>query len=156
MNLEHVIEGCKINNFTNMIRNSMKGFGGLSNHDLATKVVCFGVNGAATFQGIKIGVATWLKEKSSPFSILLHCIVHITNLATLTFSNIPIVMKIETLLAGVYTYFSHNRKKNQNWLKLWKEKVSKNLCNIKTRWIRMVAPNKVVLEECKILLVIMT
>jgi hypothetical protein len=58
VNLEHVIEGCTINNLTNMIRNLMKGFGGLSNHDLATKVVCFGVDGATTFQGIKIGVAT--------------------------------------------------------------------------------------------------
>jgi len=40
----------------------VKGFGGLSDRDLATKVVCFGVDGATTFQGIKTGVATQLKE----------------------------------------------------------------------------------------------
>ncbi len=41
-----------------MIRNSMKGFGGLFDHDLVTKVVCFSANGVATFQGIKTWVAT--------------------------------------------------------------------------------------------------
>jgi hypothetical protein len=44
--------------------------------------------------------------------------------------------------------------KNQNLLKLWRQKVSKFLCNIKTKWIHMVTPNKVVLEKFKILLVI--
>ncbi len=55
MNLEWVTKGCTIENLTNMIRNSMKGFGGLFDHDLVTKVVCFSVDGVATFQGIK----TW-------------------------------------------------------------------------------------------------
>ncbi len=58
VNLERVIEGCTTDNLTNMIQNSMKGFGGIFNHDLVIKVVCFGANGVATFQGIKIGVAT--------------------------------------------------------------------------------------------------
>ncbi len=41
-----------------MIRNLVKGFGGLFDHDLVIKVVCFGADGATTFQGIRTGVAT--------------------------------------------------------------------------------------------------
>ncbi len=62
MNLEHVTEGYTTNNFTNMIWNLVKGFGGLFDHHLVTKVVCFGVDGAATFQGIKTRVAAQLKK----------------------------------------------------------------------------------------------
>jgi hypothetical protein len=62
----------------------VKGFGGLSNHDLVTKVICCGSNGVAIFQGIKTRVATQLREKSSPFCILVYCIAHKTNVATLT------------------------------------------------------------------------
>jgi hypothetical protein len=40
----------------------VKGFGGLFDHHLVTKVVCFGVDGAATFQGIKTRVAAQLKK----------------------------------------------------------------------------------------------
>jgi len=36
----------------------VKGFRGLFDHDLATKVVCFDADGVATFQGIKTEVAT--------------------------------------------------------------------------------------------------
>jgi hypothetical protein len=96
----------------------MKGFRGLFDHDLATKVICCGANGVATFQGIKTRVATQLKEKSSPFCIHVHCVVHKTNLTTLTFLDLPIVVKIESLLAGVYTNFSHSPKKHLEKSKL--------------------------------------
>ncbi len=134
----------------------MKGFGGLFDHDLVTKVVCFSVDGAATFQGIKIGVATQLIKKSSPFCILVHCIVHRTNLVVLTLSDLLIVVKIETLLVGVYKYFNHNPKRNLEKSKLvgvMETKGLKILCNIKTNWINMVVPSKVVLEKFKTLLV---
>ncbi len=58
VNLKWVIEGYTTNNFTNMIRNLVKGFRGLFDHDLATKVICFDAHGVATFQGIKTEVAT--------------------------------------------------------------------------------------------------
>jgi len=95
-----------------------EGFGGLSDHDLATKVKCCGANGVATFRGIKIRVATQLREKSSPFCIFVHCVFHKTNLTTFTFSNLPIVVNIEILLVGVYTYFSHSPKRNLERSKL--------------------------------------
>jgi len=70
-----------------MIWNLVKGFGGLFDYDLVTKVVCFSVDGAATFQGIKIGIAIQLRQKSSPFCIHVHCVAHKTNLATFTLSD---------------------------------------------------------------------
>ncbi len=89
VNLEWVTKGCIMNNFTNMIWNLVKGFGGLFDHDLVIKVICCGANGAATFQGIKTKVITQLKEKSSPFCIHVHYVTHKTNLTTLTLSNMP-------------------------------------------------------------------
>jgi hypothetical protein len=55
-----------------MFKIFMNVFGGLSNHDLATKVVYFDANGVGTFEGIKIRATTQLKEKSSPFCIHVH------------------------------------------------------------------------------------
>ncbi len=86
----------------------MKGFGGLFDHDLVTKVVCFCVDGATTFQGIKIGVATQLGKDSSPFCIPMNCVAHRTNLIAFTISDLFIVVKIEALLVCVYKYFSHS------------------------------------------------
>lgn len=58
LNLKQITNGCTTNNLTNMIKISMKVFGGSFNHDLATKVVYFDADGVGTFQGIKIRVAT--------------------------------------------------------------------------------------------------
>jgi hypothetical protein len=96
----------------------VKGFGGLSECDLVIKVICRGANGVATFQGIKTRVAAQLREKSSPFCIHLHCVAHKTNLTTLTLLDLPIVVKIEALLASVYTYFNHSPKRNLERSKL--------------------------------------
>jgi hypothetical protein len=96
----------------------MKGFGGLSNHDLVTKVICCGANGVATFQGINTRVATQLREKSSTFCSHAHCVVHKTNVTTFTLSDLPIVVKIEALLVGVYAYSNHSPKRNLERSKL--------------------------------------
>jgi hypothetical protein len=140
-----------------MIQNLVKGFGGLFDHDLVTKVVCFSANGVATFQCIKIGVATQLGRKSSPFCIHVHWVAHMTNLIALTLSDLFVIVKTETLLVGVYKYFNHSPKRNlerfEVMVKAMETKRFKILCNIKTKWIYMVVPSKVVLEEFKTLLV---
>jgi hypothetical protein len=48
----------QINDFTNMILNSMKVFEGLFDHDLAIKVVYLNANGVTTFQCIKTRIVT--------------------------------------------------------------------------------------------------
>ncbi len=49
MNLQHVIDGCIIDNLIIMIRNFIANLGGLLDHDMSKKVMCFGVDGASTF-----------------------------------------------------------------------------------------------------------
>ncbi len=58
VNLKQITNGCTTNNLTNMIKISMKVFGGSFEHDLATNVVYFHADGVGTFQGIKIKVET--------------------------------------------------------------------------------------------------
>ncbi len=78
----------------------------VSDHDTAKKVDSFSVHGASTFHGIKTRVFTQLKEKYIHFCIPNHCATHGTNLAILTLFNLPIVVKNEALLQGVYAYFN--------------------------------------------------
>jgi uncharacterized protein YjhX (UPF0386 family) len=96
VNLEGVIKSCTMNN----------------DHESITKVVCFNVDGATTFQSITIGVSTQLKKKPSHFYIPMHCVVHGTNLVVFTLYDFSIITKIETLLVGVYAYFNHSPKWN--------------------------------------------
>ncbi len=81
-----------------------------NDHESITKVVCFNVDGATTFQSITIGVSTQLKKKSSHFYIPMDCVVHGTNLVVFTLFDPSIITKIETLLVGVYAYFNHSSK----------------------------------------------
>jgi hypothetical protein len=87
----------------------------------------------------------------------VHWVAHNTNLIALTFLDILIIVKIEALLVGVYKYFNHSPKRNlerfEVMAKIMETKRFKILCNIKTKWINMVVPSKVVLEEFKTLLV---
>jgi hypothetical protein len=100
VNLERVIKSCTTNN----------------DHESITKVVCFNVNGATTFQSITIGVSTQLKKKSSHFYIPMHYVVHGTNLVVFTLFDLSIITKIETLFVGVYAYFNHSPKWNvEDW-----------------------------------------
>jgi hypothetical protein len=48
----------------------------------------------------------------------MQCVAHKTNLTTVTLSDLPIVLNIETLLASVYTYFNHSPKRNLEISKL--------------------------------------
>lgn len=74
----------------------------VSNHDTTKRCV----DGAFTFHGIKIGVFTQLKEKYIHVCVPNHCATHRTNLVVLALFNLPIVMKIEGLIQGVYVYFN--------------------------------------------------
>ncbi len=58
LNLKQITNGCTTNNLTNMIKISMKVFGGSFDHDLTTKVVYFDANSVGIFQGIEIRAAT--------------------------------------------------------------------------------------------------
>jgi hypothetical protein len=53
--------------------------GGLIREEIASKLVCFGVDGVSTFQGHKSGVTTQIREKYAPFTLDIHCFSHKMN-----------------------------------------------------------------------------
>jgi len=68
LNLQlQVIDGATFNNLTCIIVQSLLDFGGMNKTKVAKKLVCFGVYGMATFQGVKFGVTTKLMQKHIPF-----------------------------------------------------------------------------------------
>jgi hypothetical protein len=91
-----VLKGAIANNITTMIKIFITKFGGLSNHDMAMKVVCLGPNGASTIQGIRTNVSTQLK-KYNFFCIPIHYVVHMINLVVLILFCLHVVVKIKVL-----------------------------------------------------------
>jgi hypothetical protein len=73
-------------------------YGGLSEGDLASRLVCFAVDGMTIFQGLKTRVTVQLVDKHAPFVIGLHCMAHMCNLVAQTLSKLPLVAKIKALL----------------------------------------------------------
>jgi hypothetical protein len=55
LNVEHVLSRFGANSLTLLIMTSLMTQGGLQ-EGLASRLVCFGVNGVNTFQGFKFGV----------------------------------------------------------------------------------------------------
>jgi hypothetical protein len=59
LSLQHVIEGSNADNLTNMISKSLSYHGGLdSEGSVAEKLIYFGTDGAAVFQGARSGVTS--------------------------------------------------------------------------------------------------
>jgi hypothetical protein len=99
--------------------NSLMTQGELKEEELASKLVCFGVDGVSAFQGFKFG----LKFKSNVnmfHSSLLFIVWLIGQIRSIkTFSNLSLMFHIE----GLYAYFSHNPKRHLEFTKLdrsWK------------------------------------
>ncbi len=57
LKLQQVLSGFSVDNFTKVIVDFLLTYGGLSKSNLASKLVCFGVNGVTTFQGSKTSVS---------------------------------------------------------------------------------------------------
>jgi hypothetical protein len=74
---------------------------------------------------------------------------HHTNLAVQTFSNLPLVSRIELLFQCLYGYFNHIFKMHlefTKWVGIMEIKGNKILWNIKITWISMINPIKCVLS----------
>ncbi len=89
---------------------SLIKFGRLNETKVCNTLVCFGANEITIFQGLKFGVTTQLMHKHAPFVSGVHFMAHCTNLAIQTFSGLTLVAKIETLLVGMYNFFTHSHK----------------------------------------------
>jgi hypothetical protein len=82
LSLQHVSEGANADNLTDMIMTTLRYHGGLEGDDvIAEKLLYFGADGAAVFQGARSGVTAQLTEKFAPYLMGVHCISHRTNLA---------------------------------------------------------------------------
>jgi hypothetical protein len=54
-------------NFTKVKVDNVGQYGGLSEFDLVSKLISFGVDRVSIFQSVKSGVTTQLKEKFAPW-----------------------------------------------------------------------------------------
>jgi hypothetical protein len=59
--------------------------GSLKEKELAARLVCFGVDGVSTFQGLKFRVIVQIQRRYSPIVTNVHCMAHWTNLIVQTF-----------------------------------------------------------------------
>ncbi len=80
LNLQYVVDGTTFDNLTSFIVTNLMEFGGLSETNLANKLVCFGVDGVIVFQGVKNVIIAQIMQKHAPFVSGVHCMPHCTNL----------------------------------------------------------------------------
>jgi len=79
-NLERIVDGGMFNNLIVMIIHFLVIFGGMSETNIANKVVCFGVEGVIIFQGLKTNVIVQLINKYYLFVVRIHYTAHQCNL----------------------------------------------------------------------------
>lgn len=60
LNLERIVDGCNADNLTNVILTVAMWHGGLTETEVAERLICFGENCVVIFQGCRIGVTTQL------------------------------------------------------------------------------------------------
>jgi hypothetical protein len=63
LNLQRMIDGSIANNLTFLIIQSLVEYGGLSEVNIARKLICFGVDKVTIFHGVKSGVTIQLMQK---------------------------------------------------------------------------------------------
>jgi hypothetical protein len=79
---------------------------------------------------------------------------HHINLVVQTLSRLPWVVWLESLLQCLYFYFAHSLKKRLKFTKILELVATKGnqiLWNVKTRWISMLSPTKIIMEKYKTL-----
>jgi hypothetical protein len=124
---------------------------------LAEKLICFGADGAAVFQGARTSVIQRLKEGYALYVIPVHDFAHRMNLAVeALLDRLPVVQKLESLCKALHSYFSGSPKRHLEFTKL-AEVVEieglKILNKVQTRWISLLEPLKHICGEYKTLIV---
>ncbi len=109
LNMYKVVDETIVDNMTSLIVKSLDqhgvNMGGLSETNIASKLVCFGANGVAIFHGVKSGVIIQLMQKHAPYVSNVHYMAHHTNLVAL--NGLNLVFKIEFLFTSMHNYFIH-------------------------------------------------
>lgn len=159
LSLQWIVDGCNADNLTNVILTAAMWHGGLTETEVAERLICFGTDGAAIFQGCQTGVTTQLHYQQAPYMIGMHCVAHRTSLVVGTLSNLPMVAKLENLCKSLYSYFGSSPKHHLEFSKLAEVVESeglKILRNVKSRWMSILAPLERIMGEYKNLIVKMS
>ncbi len=125
-------------------------FGGLGVEELTRKLASIGSDKSSIFQGHQTCMTTHIKDKVAPFITKMHCFAHWTNLVVITLSNVPLLHQLEGILQNIYVFYLHNLKKFVEFQKLanlLNTKDNKILWNVKTHWILMLSPSKIIYYE---------
>jgi hypothetical protein len=138
-----VVDGAIFDNLKHILVDAMVLFGDLNQDNIASKLIIFRANGVNVFQGVRIGVAIQLKNQNAPFMISVHCTSHCINLAVKLFPSLALWEKLKMCYRTfLYTYFSRNPKRTQEFIELANIMEIGNqwiLKNIKTCWIPMLS-----------------
>lgn len=145
-------DGATANKLTTVIMGALSSGGGVTDSDISQKLLCFGADGVSSFQGLKTGVTSQIKEKYFPFATGVHCCAHRLNLAAQSLSQLTVMHAVEEVLRSTHTYFAHSPKKAAEFRSLAQQLESKGLKllkNVKTRWMSCLAPIRRLLAEYK-------
>lgn len=107
LNMYKVVDETIADNMTSLIVKSLGQHGGLSETNIASKLVCFRANGVTICHGVKSGVVIQLMQKHAPYLSNVHCMAHHTNPVVKTLNGLNLVFKIETLFTSMHNYFIH-------------------------------------------------
>ncbi len=86
--MEHVFSIFGANSLTLLIMTFLMTQGGLQEEGFASRLVCFGVNGVNTFQGLKFGIIVQIQRQYTPFVTNVHYTTHWINLVIQTISHL--------------------------------------------------------------------
>jgi hypothetical protein len=103
--------GATANNLTEILMGALSINCGLEAANIASKLICFGADGASAFQGSKNGIVKQIKDKHAPFVVGVHCCTHKLNLCARSLSSLTVMHTIEDVLQATHSYFAHSPKK---------------------------------------------
>lgn len=103
--------GTTVNSLIETLMGALSVNCGIEAVDIASKLICFGANGASAFQGSKNGVVKQIKDKHAPFIVGIHCCIHKLNLCIRSLSCLTVMHAIEDVLQATHSYFAHSPKK---------------------------------------------
>ena len=155
VSLQRVTTAANSNNITTLIMDSVLSSGGLDRPMLASKLLCFGADGAATLQGCHKGVTVQIQQNYAPFAMGMHCVAHRCNLAFKALSKHGVFTVIEKTLAAAHAYFSKSPKRYIEFTKLaelTETKGLKMLKSVETRWVSLIEPLRRLLAEYRTLM----
>ena len=144
-----MVENCNAENLYKIVVSHLKDVAGMTDYEIATKLVCVGADGASIMQGHRTGMCVRLQTTVAPYMLPIHCMAHRMNLAYKMVSNHENVAKLEDLIRELHAYMSSSPKR---FLEFQKFAIGitdgkKLLKDVETRWISLYEPACRVREE---------